>query len=877
MIGILGHAALSLAFVCAILATWFYYRAARGEAPRNETIANALFLLKGACTFFASGLLVYLIFTHQFQYYYVYNYTSTDLQNVYLWAAFYSGQEGSLLLWILSSFFVGLALIKWTTPAYRTPVMVFMGMTQVFLLAMVSGFPLPWEGNLGASPFRLLRMEMPDAPVFQSNPGFIPSEGSGLNDLLRSPWIIIHPPVIFLGFAMMTVPYAFALASLWKRKYHEWIHVALPWTLAANLCLLTAIFLGGYWAYVTLSFGGYWAWDPVENASLVPWIFGMAGIHAMLIQKKHANSHKASIIFAILAYTAVVYQTFLTRSGILGEASVHSFVDLGLYNLLLLFMLVVATTGVAMLFYRYRELPEPNKESPLLSREFMMFSGTMVLFLAGLVIIIGTSSPVLGKLFVEHPTPPDQQFYNRWTLPFGVLIGIMTVVTQYLWWQRHDIESLAAALIKPTLLASIVTVTVVIWAGITHLSYMIYLFAAVFAVAGNGLILYRLIRQNPRRSGGVFTHIGFAVLMIGFLGSAYDRPMVDAQTREYNRAVLAGQVYDDDGLRVNQPIEFVELEKDQPKLVDGKYMVTFQHAEITERRRPGEQEYEILFEKVNSDRSFVMRPTVYPMLSNSSQGAVEWTVDPGVRAGWFADIFMYVAGSSLVDQQIKRMERQNPAPFQSIDQMGPQMTSPQPEEAIVRINREGTVQAGEYSITFRKFIHVDKEELPENSIIGVKADLLIEHKESGLSQVVQPRYVLAMADESQYVFNPALELPFLESGSIRFNAVHPDSDEIEIAISGLDGEPVRDWILLSARHKPMISVVWLGTFMLMMGFCVAIVFRWSDQRKRETQNQSGSNTSGNGYPEKDIMVAAPDKMTHGSTAGAEVPETQANG
>ena len=278
MIGIIGKNLILLAFISSILAILFYYLDAKHQKPLYEKLAHGFFALKGVLMVVASGLLVHLIFHHQFQYYYVFNYTSLDLQSQYLAAAFYSGQEGSFMLWIVFSFFVGLGLIKWTSPVYRSPMLFFFSITQFFLLSMLLGVNVLGT-TFGASPFRTLMEQMPQLPIWQVNPDFVPADGSGLNDLLRSPWIVIHPPVIFLGFAMMTIPYAFALAALWKRAYQDWIYPALPWALGANLSLLIAIFLGGYWAYETLSFGGYWAWDPVENASLVPWIVGMAGIH----------------------------------------------------------------------------------------------------------------------------------------------------------------------------------------------------------------------------------------------------------------------------------------------------------------------------------------------------------------------------------------------------------------------------------------------------------------------------------------------------------------------------------------------------------------------------------------------------------------------
>lgn len=831
MIGSIGSLSVTLAFLASFGAMISFFLAAQNDNPIYEKVASALYGLKGALIFFASGLLVYLLFTNQFQYFYVYNYTSTDLQNVYLAAAFYSGQEGSFMLWILCSFLVGLALLKWTTKTYRAPVMFFMSMTQFFLLSMIIGVSV-FGVTFGADPFRLTSDVFAHLPVFQMNPDFIPEEGSGLNDLLRSPWIIIHPPIIFLGFAMMTVPFAFAMSSLWKRKYHEWIYPAFPWTLGANLCLLVAIFLGGYWAYETLSFGGYWAWDPVENASLVPWILGMAGIHTMLVQKKSATSHKASLLFAILAYATIVYQTFLTRSGVLGEASVHSFVDLGLYNQLLLFMLAIFLSGLGLFFYRYKELPTQEKENPFFSREFMMFAGAMAMFLTGLIIIVGTSSPILGRLFVPNPTPPEPAFYNQWTLPFAIIIAILTVITQYLWWNKYkNGEEFAGAITMPTLIASGITVLAIILTNIRQIEYMIYLFAAIFALIGNATMMINMIKRNAKMIGGTVTHIGFAILLIGFLGAAFDTPMLDQQTAGYNLAVQRGEVFDDDGFPEIQEIGVVLLYKDRPKLINNEYMVTFRNVEITHAKRPGEQEYTIHFEHVRSGRQFTMRPLFYPMIANSAPGNISWTVEPDIRTGLIRDKYLYVAGSSLVERENERIRRAST--FQAVtDALMSENAGKTDFNDILRIAPNSTARVAQYHITFHRFIQVPEEYLPDDSIVAVLADIEIENAETRVSERVQPMFALVFHDGENRVLSPEAELESF-GFSVRFENIDTNTDEINLRLVGIEEHIEDEWVLINLEKKPLVSTVWLGTFILMFGFSISIIRRWDEHRKRK--------------------------------------------
>ncbi|AXJ01499.1 cytochrome c-type biogenesis protein CcmF [Cyclonatronum proteinivorum] len=837
MIGTIGSLSVIFAFLASLGAFVFYFFAAQKENKSLERTAHLLFGFHGAMMFLGSALLVYLLLTNQFQYFYVYNYTSSDLSNAYLWAAFYSGQEGSFMLWILSSFLVGLGLIRWTSDTYRAPVMFFMTLTHVFLTSMIIGVTV-FGVHIGASPFRLTATEFAHLPVFINNPAFIPAEGSGLNDLLRSPWIIIHPPIIFLGFAMMAIPFAYALASLWKRKYHEWIYPAFPWTLGANLCLLVAIFLGGYWAYETLSFGGYWAWDPVENASLVPWILGTAGIHTMLIQKRSKIAHKASIIFAILAYVTIVYQTFLTRSGILGDSSVHSFVDLGLYNQLLFFILAVSLCGLILYLLRMRELPSPKNETPFFSREFFMFSGAMTLLLVSLVIILGTSAPIIGRLFVANPTPPQPQFYNDWTLPFAIAIAFLTVLTQYLWWNKFkDTESFAGVLITPTVSASVITVALIVVSGVTNILYMVYLFAAVFAIVGNGMIMFKLVKLHPKMIGGSVTHIGFAVLLIGFLGAAYDTPLLDRSTINYNAAVERGEIYDEDGFRVYQTMDVMKLDINVPKRVGDRYDVTFTHADITHDNRPGEQRYRIEFKDLRNGRTFTVNPVVYPMIANSSAGNMSWTVDPEVRMGLLRDIYVYVSGSSLVERENNRIEHQTT--FQAVADIlmnGYEQSLQSDIDNLIRLAPGSTRQLGQYSVRFERFINMSESELPENAIVGVRARLEITNLQTRQQMTVEPKYAILFEDGINSVLSPAVELEDFNF-EVVFETIDTRTDEAHFRLVGIEELIEDEWIIVAIERKPLVSVVWLGTFLLMFGFSIAIYRRWDDQRKNFKRTQ----------------------------------------
>ncbi len=846
MIGLFGKIFVDVAFAAAVGALFCYYKAGRNESLiRFERTGHYLFAVSGILVFLSGALLMYLILNHQFQYYYVYEYTSRDLPTRYLISAFYSGQEGSFLLWIFLTILFGGIVARFTSRTYRAPMLFFMTLSAACLLSMILGLRIGTL-DIGSSPFRTLVEALPNAPFLRANPDFVPADGTGLNDLLRSPYILIHPPILFSGFAMMTIPFSFAMAALWKRKYDEWFNTAIPWTLAANLCLFTAVCLGGYWAYVTLSFGGFWAWDPVENASFIPWIFGVAGIHMMLIQRKSGSARKSALLFTILAYLAVVYEAFLTRSGILGNSSVHSFVDLGLYNQLLVFMCIITAIALSMYVYRYKELTGGRSlRISLLNREFVVFTGAVVLLLAGVVILIGTSSPILGKFFVTNPTPPPKSFYNDWTMPFAILIAILSVLGQFLWWRKYNAESLSSALLVPLLITSAATMISIIWGQVTSPAYMIYLFAAFFSVFGNGAVLLRMLRTNPRRTGGMVAHVGFALLLIGILSSSgYDTTLLTPDSVAYNKAVKKGLMKDKDGTPLVKPINFFELKEGKPQRIGDNLIATFMNMKMDDTNHPGGQKYTIRLQSADdTSRSFFMYPIVYPLLTTSTAKDINWAASPEVRPGLFRDIYMYIGNSSYVEDINKRVKEEGAVqPVADVVQgVSPASGNIQNDPHDLTFRRGDSRTIGKYTFTFKNFEKVTGAAAPDSAIVAVRAVITIKDNADGSVKTEKPLFAIISSGGEKMTYTPPITLSDWHF-AMQFREVKPASNEIQIRVDGpgLRMQKAGDnWVIVVAEKKPFISLVWLGVFIIIVGFAVSIIYRYLGRKAKNTRLLQG--------------------------------------
>ena len=443
----------------------------------------------------ASGILMALLLQHRFDVSYVNSYSSLDLPLHFLISTFWAGQEGSFLLWCFWGSLIGLFVWR-SAKEQEAPVMVVYLATFLGIVAILCK----------QSPFKIL----PPPP---------PADGVGLNPLLQDPWMVIHPPVMFLGFASLSVPFAFAIAALWKKRWDGWITRALPWALLTFLTLGTAILMGGYWAYKTLGWGGYWGWDPVENTSLVPWLFTAALVHGMFLQRSRKRHRKINLILASTAYAAILYGTFLTRSGVLADFSVHSFIDLGITGWLVGILATFILLAAALLAWRWRGIPvADDEETPLLSRSVLFILGIAVFCALACVILLGTSAPLLTRIS-GTPSQVQTAFYGKTTTPAAFLLLLLSGLVPFVSWKGESARAFLASARRSLLVAAGLTL-VAFAIGARRPDTLVLLFMAFFAADMNLRAVLRKARNGKfAGAGGYLAHVGVGLMLAGIVVS----------------------------------------------------------------------------------------------------------------------------------------------------------------------------------------------------------------------------------------------------------------------------------------------------------------------------------------------------------------------
>jgi cytochrome c-type biogenesis protein CcmF len=500
---IFGVTASSLTFIAYIICLASYYIYHKNNQENFLLLSRVAFYFASLLIFSSAAVLMWGIHTHHFEWQYVFSYSSKDMSTFYLTSSFWGGQEGTFLLWLALGSLYGAFIISKKLKD-EALVMSFLVLVQAFIAVIL----------IKKNPFAYVWDVFPN----HLQAGEVPIDGRGLNPLLQNPWMIIHPPILFVGYSSTSILFAFAMAALVKKNYNNWVHSVFPYAVFVALALGTGIILGGYWAYTTLGWGGYWGWDPVENSSLIPWLISLAVIHTLLIQKKQGGLKKTNIFLALLAFVMVLYGSFLTRSGVLTDFSVHSFSESELNSYLIAF--VVLFGGLAFLSYLYytRGVVSDRVSGSLVTRESFMLFGILALILSAIFTFFGTSAPLLTGLFSETASNVTLEYYNLLNAPIAILLGFFIAFSPILSWKRASGSKLKGVLWQ--IVASIVITVLAFFLGLDDIVPLIIFMFFVLAILVNAEIVVRHLRKNNWTFGGYLAHVGIGFMMIGIITSS---------------------------------------------------------------------------------------------------------------------------------------------------------------------------------------------------------------------------------------------------------------------------------------------------------------------------------------------------------------------
>ena len=842
--GQIGHFLVILSFIASIVATVAYFISIKTEGSVDSTgwkkLGRAAFFVDAISVAGIFILVFYLIANHRYEYQYVYKNSGNDLEPKYILSSVWSASEGSFILWALWHAILGMVLV-FTSKKWEAPVMTVLSFAQACLATMMLG--IYFFGNkIGSSPFALFREQMPDLPVFQmADYANRIKDGNGLNMLLQNYWMVIHPPVLFLGFASTIIPFSFAIGGLITKKYGEWIRPALPWALFSACVLGVGIMMGGAWAYESLNFGGYWAWDPVENASLVPWLTLLAGVHTLVIYKHTGRSLVTSFFLISITFILILYSTFLTRSGILGETSVHSFADLGMNAQLYLFLYVffwlptilsftekkqkLLATGAAILFLPLaayvhssfsiispvvalivflvnmnKILPTVKKEEAASSREFWMFIGSLVILFSAVIIIIQTSLPVYNKIFGDNVAPPqDVEFsYNRIQIFIAIIIGLLTAVGQYLKYKETKTPYFLKKIGLPFIVSVLISGLILAYGDINYdkygIGFLIFIWTAiacsVFAIIANLSYLWIGIKGKLKLSGPSVAHLGFGMMLLGILISSSKKEVLS---------------YNTSGIFVPLGENSKEIPGENMTLIKGirmdmgKYWVTYRSD--SSHPKKSQQYFNIHFTDKEKQKDFTLKPNAFI----NYKGNEGLSANPDAKRYWNYDIFAYI--TTLSDNS-------------KVKDTGSFRTNlVQPGDSIYYAN--GFMI---FDSVMRNLENPRTKFAESDTAIGAKFTVF---SKDGKRFTAWP-YLIVRGNTLE-VFPDTLA-----SQGLTIRLQIPVDNKFQVGIK--ESEVLQDFLTLKVLKFPFINLLWLGTFVMAVGFILSMIRRIQPEKNpAETQ------------------------------------------
>jgi len=772
---------------------------------------------------------MYIVSQHKFQFDYVFRYSSADLGWPWNYAATWAGQEGSFVLWAFWTAVIGV-LVAWKAGKWEARVMPFYVSTLCFLFGI-----LTW-----LSPFtQIVRGKGPsDYPLDLPWP---PLNGTGLNPSLQNYWMAIHPPTIFFGFAALAVPFAYGLAALVKRDYESWAQRVMPYVLMAVATLGVGLFMGGYWAYETQGWHGFWAWDPVENASLFPWLGCVGLLHGLVVQKSRGGMGRTNLFLSIVSWLLFLYGTFLTRSGVLSNFSVHAFSELKSTPLYLIIGIIVVQGGIgfALLAWRWKTIPgRPISEKPL-SRDTAMTLAVSIMMMTAAIVAIGTSWPLLSRwgiwksipimknLYSANGLAAQPIFYNK--VGSALLIPTLLILgsVPFLAWGKTNAEKSLWKVLVPWL-SAIGVGAMVVWFAVSQEStgfrpetprilVVIVGMLGAFAALANIILAVRLLRVKAVTMGGWLAHVGIGVMALGIvMTNVYE------QTKTYWLLEGAAPVKTPFGYS----LEFAGWTHDGKSEEDiQKEWFEFSHSmKINVAHTPSESGVAHADDQTGAARGPLAYTALTPvfrqhnlqmaaMQDDSKQKYMYW---PSIHKEYNRDFYITVASDPeriLPQATLKEGETRAIGSADTADT----------EDKERGTTNSLVLKRTPYSVTYKRFymhggpgqpgtamggemvLHV-----PDGRDIPFNAELKFS-PEGGLKPVVT-------------------DIPGMNAVAAIKGGIDPATKEIVVNFVLPDVSPV--WMApIAVTNKPWINLVWLGVILMGLGTLCAMIRRTLEARK----------------------------------------------
>lgn len=787
-IGEIGNLFVLIAFAFGGLSTVAYFLGEQRDDSSWRKLGRWSFWMHSLGVIGMVATLFAMIFNQYFEYHYVWQHSSTELPLRYIFSCFWEGIEGSFILWMFWHVVVLNILLRFLDK-WESSVMAVAVSVQVFLTSMLLGVYL-FEYKLGSNPFTVLTREHPDfvnLPIFQLPNYLEVLDGRGLNPLLQNYWMTIHPPTLFLGFSLVLIPFAFAIAGLWRGKYTEWVKPALPWTYLGIAILGIGILMGGAWAYEALSFGGFWAWDPVENASLVPWLILVGAGHLMLIQRKEKTSVFTLFMLTTLSFCLIQYSSFLTKSGILGESSVHSFTDLGMTGQLAISLFFYVFLSIALILWRNKDFPKNKKEDHIWSREFWMFMGALILMISAFQIEFSTSFPVINQIFGTNLAPSSDriEYYNKWQLPLAILVTAMVAFTQFMKYKRSEPRLLIRQLSVSIGAAAVITAATSIIFSITNPLVILLAFTSTWAIVSNLDYVVRILKGKLKKAGASIAHVGFGLIMLGALISTSQSDVISENTSLYDVGAL-GENFDNN--------ENILLMKDDT-LMMGDYFVSYRGKETDGIFI----HYEVEYMQADATGELQTAFTLYPFIQlNPRMGNV---AEPYTKHYLDKDVYTHITYAELENRD-KKVEES-----------------------------EHSIEVGDTIFTQNSFMVFDSlDRKPALTNKGLTINDLALGAKFTLYDVqtnahsLTPLFVIR---DRQFSFSVPDSVPNV-GVTISFDGIDPAAERFSFRITEKDPK-YREFIVMKAILFPWINILWLGIIVMGLGTLLAVFQRFKQR------------------------------------------------